>query len=71
MGYVAATEGRVVAQPESAILGIYICMAVLPLIFQVIAIFAISRYDLTAERLLAMRVKAAATTVAATATDTT
>jgi GPH family glycoside/pentoside/hexuronide:cation symporter len=60
MGYVEATEGRIVAQPQSAILGIYLCMSILPLVFQVIAILAISRYDLTAEKLLEMRAKAAA-----------
>lgn len=60
MGYVAATEGRVVAQPESAILGIYLCMSILPLVFQVFAILAISRYDLTAAKLLEMRARAAA-----------
>ncbi len=59
-GYVAATEGRIVAQPPSAILGIYICMAILPLVFQLVAIFAISRYDLTAEKLAALRAQAAA-----------
>jgi glycoside/pentoside/hexuronide:cation symporter, GPH family len=61
-GYVATTEGRVIEQPPSAILGIYFCMAILPLVFQVIAIFAISRYDLTAEKLAELRVRAAATT---------
>jgi hypothetical protein len=35
-------------------------MAILPLVFQVIAIFAISRYDLTAEKLAGMRLRAAA-----------
>jgi GPH family glycoside/pentoside/hexuronide:cation symporter len=59
-GYVATTEGRLVAQPQSAIQGIYSCMAILPLVFQVIAIFAISRYDLTAEKLAEMRLRTAA-----------
>ena len=59
MGYVTATEGRLVQQPESAILGIYICMAVLPLLFQLVAIFAISRYDLTPEKLAELRERAA------------
>jgi GPH family glycoside/pentoside/hexuronide:cation symporter len=63
LGYVATTEGRVVPQPDSAILGIYICMAILPLVFQAIAILAISRYDLTAEKLAGMRaLRAAAST---------
>ena len=65
MGYVAATEGRVVAQPQSAILGIYVCMAILPFALQVVAILAISRYDLTAEKLSALRA-AAATEAAST-----
>jgi GPH family glycoside/pentoside/hexuronide:cation symporter len=60
MGYVAATEGRIVAQPDSAILGIYICMSILPLLFQLLAILAISRYDLTAEKLVEMRAGSAA-----------
>jgi GPH family glycoside/pentoside/hexuronide:cation symporter len=60
MGYVPATEGRVVEQPPDAILGIYVCMAILPLVFQAIAILAISRYDLTAGKLLEMRARAAA-----------
>lgn len=58
-GYVATTEGRLVAQPQSAIQGIYFCMAILPLLFQVIAILAISRYDLTAEKLAEMRLRTA------------
>jgi len=49
-----------VQQPESAILGIYVCMAILPLAFQLISILAVSRYDLTAEKLAELRVKAAA-----------
>ena len=61
-GYVATTEGRLVAQPQSAIQGIYFCMAILPLVFQVIAIFAISRYDLTAEKLAEMRARPAVAT---------
>jgi len=61
-GYVATTEGRLVAQPESAIRGIYFCMAILPLVFQAIAILAISRYDLTAEKLAGMRARTAAAT---------
>jgi GPH family glycoside/pentoside/hexuronide:cation symporter len=61
-GYVATTEGRLVAQPESAIQGIYFCMAILPLVFQAIAILAISRYDLTAEKLAGMRARTAAAT---------
>jgi GPH family glycoside/pentoside/hexuronide:cation symporter len=59
-GYVATTEGRLVEQPQSAIQGIYFCMAILPLAFQAIAILAISRYDLTAEKLAGMRAQAAA-----------
>ncbi len=60
LGYVEATEGRVVQQPDSAIRGIYLCMSILPLVFQVIAILAISRYDLTAGKLLEMRARAGA-----------
>ena len=60
MGYVPATEGRVVQQPESAILALYVCMAVLPLLFQLVAIAAISRYDLTATKLAELREQAAA-----------
>jgi glycoside/pentoside/hexuronide:cation symporter, GPH family len=59
-GYVATTEGRLVTQPQSAIQGIYFCMAILPLAFQAIAILAISRYDLTAEKLAGMRARPAA-----------
>lgn len=55
MGYVAATEGRVVAQPQSAILGIYLCMSLLPALLQAVALLAISRYDLTATKLSALR----------------
>jgi GPH family glycoside/pentoside/hexuronide:cation symporter len=58
-GYIATTEGRVVQQPQSAIQGIYICMSILPLLFQAIAILAISRYDLTAEKLVEMRARSA------------
>ena len=55
MGYVETTEGRLVTQPASAITGIYLCMSVLPFAFQVFALLAISRYDLTAERLATLR----------------
>ena len=48
-------EGRPGPATESAILGIYICMAVLPLLFQLVAIFAILRYDLTPEKLAELR----------------
>ncbi len=60
MGYVATTEGRVVQQPQSAILGIYVCMAILPALFQLVSILAISRYDLSAEKLAGMRAQFAA-----------
>lgn len=58
MGYVEATGGQRVPQPASAIQGIYICMALLPLLFQAVSILAVSRYDLTAEKLAALRLQA-------------
>jgi len=45
MGYVASTTGTV-QQPPSAIMAIYICLAVVPALAMVCAILALTRYDL-------------------------
>jgi GPH family glycoside/pentoside/hexuronide:cation symporter len=55
MGYVGATEGRIAAQPASAVLGIYLCMSVIPFILQLLSLLAMSRYDLTANELERLR----------------
>ena len=55
MGYVEATEGQRVAQTESALLGLYLCIAVLPLVLQAISIAAISRYNLSEHELERLR----------------
>lgn len=55
MGYVEATDGQRVEQPDSALLGLYICIALLPLVLQAISIAAISRYDLSEQRLQRLR----------------
>lgn len=59
MGYVEATEGRMAAQPASAILGIYLCMSVIPFIVQLASLIAMSRYRLTADTLEQLRGRSA------------
>jgi Na+/melibiose symporter-like transporter len=59
MGYVAATEGRIIAQPANAVLGIYLCMSVIPFALQLCSLLAMSRYDLTEKSLEQLRVKPA------------
>ena len=55
MGYVEATEGQRVEQSDGALLGLYLCIAVLPLVLQAISIAAISRYDLSEQELERLR----------------
>lgn len=50
-GYIASTEAEVVVQPESAITGIYICLAVLPAVTALISAIAMIWYDLSEEKL--------------------
>lgn len=50
MGYVTSFTGKAV-QPPSAILAIYICLAVVPAVAMAIAIITVSRYDLDEARL--------------------
>ncbi len=58
MGYVAATEGRIAAQPASAVLGIYLCMSIIPFVLQLASLFVLSRYNLTANKLEQLRAQA-------------
>ena len=55
MGYIEATEGQRVEQSEGALLGLQICIAVLPLVLQAISIAAISRYKLSEHELERLR----------------
>ncbi len=55
MGYIEATGGQRIEQSESALLGLYICIGVLPLALQAISIAAISRYDLGEHQLESLR----------------
>ena len=55
MGYIEATEGQRVEQTESALLGLYLCIAVLPLALQAISIAAISPYNLSEQELERLR----------------
>jgi Na+/melibiose symporter-like transporter len=55
MGYVEATEGRIAVQPANAVLGIYLCMSVIPFVLQLASLLAMSRYDLTANTLERLR----------------
>ena len=50
MGFVESTEG-VVEQPESAILAIYLCNAVIPVILTGVACFLLRYYDLSESKL--------------------
>ena len=50
MGFVESTEG-VVEQPESAILAIYLCNAVIPVIMTGVACFLLRYYDLSESKL--------------------
>lgn len=60
MGYVKSTAGTSVAQPDSAILALYICVALLPAAFCVAAAVVMTRYDLSPEKLAELRLRAAA-----------
>ena len=55
MGYVEATEGQRVEQSDGALLGLYLCIAVLPLVLQAVSIAAISRYNLSEQELERLR----------------
>jgi glycoside/pentoside/hexuronide:cation symporter, GPH family len=59
MGYIAATEGRITAQPVNAVLGIYLCMSVIPFVLQLASLLVLSRYDLTESSLERLRAKPA------------
>ncbi len=59
MGYVAATEGRIAAQPAGAVLGIYLCVSVIPFVVQLASLLAMSRYKLTADTLEQLRARSA------------
>jgi len=52
MGYIASSEGFV-EQPESAILAVYICAAVLPVVTSILGILCLTQYDLTEQKLKA------------------
>ena len=58
MGYIEATGGQRIEQSESALLGLYICIGVLPLVSQAISIAAISRYGLGEHQLESLRAAA-------------
>jgi len=57
MGYLESTDGVAVAQPESAKTALYFCIAILPALIQLLSIFFMSRYRLTADDLAALRDK--------------
>jgi Na+/melibiose symporter-like transporter len=59
MGYVAA-RGQVVEQPQSAILAIYLCVAVVPALAMLASCIALARYDLDEQALLNARLRARA-----------
>ncbi len=61
MGYVAATEGRIAAQPATAVLGIYLCVSVIPFVVQLASLLAMSRYSLPADTLEQLRARSALT----------
>lgn len=61
MGYVAATEGRIAAQPAGAVLGIYLCVSVIPFAVQLASLLAMSRYNLSADTLEKLRARSALT----------
>jgi GPH family glycoside/pentoside/hexuronide:cation symporter len=58
-GFVSSEPDQPVAQPDSAINAIIVGGALFPAILMTIAIFCSFRYDLTADRLNAMRVRSA------------
>lgn len=55
LGYIESKDVAGLVQPESAVFGIYLCVAVLPATLQLLAIATIWPYDLTAERLRELR----------------
>lgn len=56
-GYEAGTQGLQVEQPESAITAIYLGAAVVPAVLYVISIGFLLKYDLSEDKLKAMRVE--------------
>lgn len=62
MGYIASKPGEVVEQPPSAIMAIYISVAAIPVVINLIsATMLVTLYDLTEERLRKLRAESAAT----------
>jgi GPH family glycoside/pentoside/hexuronide:cation symporter len=59
LGYVAS-RGQPVEQPESAILGIYLCVAVVPALAMLASCLALARYDLDEATLVDARRRAVA-----------
>jgi GPH family glycoside/pentoside/hexuronide:cation symporter len=58
MGYVPS-RGQPVEQPDSAILGIYLCVAVVPALAMLASCLALARYDLDEASLADARRRAA------------
>lgn len=56
LGYVSSTAGRMVEQPESALYGIRIGVAVVPTVMLLLSCALLLRYDLGPERLAMLRV---------------
>ena len=59
MGYVKSTAGVAVVQPASAILALYVCVSILPMLLCVAAAAVMTRYDLSPEKLAVIRLRAA------------
>ena len=62
MGYLSSSDGAIVQQPESALLGISIAVGALPAAMLLISCALLYRYDLTLQRLVALRAAAQSTT---------
>lgn len=54
-GYKESVDNRAVAQSAEAVFGIYLNIAIVPAVCNLLAAFVLLRYDLTEERLKAMR----------------
>jgi GPH family glycoside/pentoside/hexuronide:cation symporter len=60
MGYVSSTQGSGTEQPDSAILAIYLCVSVIPVIAVTASAFVLRWYDLDEQKLNELRASRAA-----------
>lgn len=57
VGYISTTGGKVVEQPDSALIGVTVCTAVIPTVMLLASCALVLRYDLGPARLAALRME--------------